>query len=136
MRTTLYALFGIVFSLGLRPPSVCAQAPDTTYLARGRSVFALFTNDKLQQLWAQFGPEMRGMARSVSRFEGFRKTILTRYGKETKVLQESVEHEGDLIVYVRESRFDKAHTPVQVRWSFHPDGKVAAFQFQMRERRP
>jgi hypothetical protein len=136
MRTPIYALLAIGFSFGVRPLPARAQAPDSTYLARGRSVYAMFTNDELGQLWEQFGPEMHAMAVSVPRFEQFRKTILGRFGKETELLHESVEHEDSLIVYVRESRFEKVDSPVRVTWSFHPDGKVAKFGFQMAGAQP
>ena len=131
MRTAVFVLLAIGISLGAAARPARAQAPDSTYLARGRTVYALFTNDKLDELWEHFGPEMHAMAVSVPRFEQFRKTILDRFGKETKLLDEHVEHQDSLIVYVRESRFEKVDEPVNVTWAFHPDGKVAKFGFQM-----
>lgn len=130
MHTAICAVVGIGLSLAAAPRPVLAQAPDSTFLARGRTVVALFANDDIDQLWTHFGPEMHSMAGSVSRFENFRKQILARFGKETAVLHENVQHEDSLIVYVRESRFEKVNGPVDVTWSFHPDGKVAKFQFR------
>lgn len=127
MRTLTPCLIAVAFLPVFRPAPAAGQAHDEEFLRRGRVVFELFSEGKLDALWDYFGPEMRGMAVSVGQFGKFRENVLARFGKETELIAEEVVHADDLIVYERRGRFDRAERPVLVRWSFHPDGTVAKF---------
>jgi hypothetical protein len=127
MRGLTSGMLAVALLPTVLPTAAAAQAHDEEFLRRGRIVFELFSQGRLDELWEYFGPEMRGMAVSVAQFGKFRENVLARFGRETELIGEAVVHADDLIVYERRGRFEHAERPVLVRWSFHPDGLVARF---------
>ena len=121
------------------PPPPAAQAPsssaasaatvapaDAPVLSDGRRWTAKFYARETQALWDQFSPRVQGLFKSKSGLDAFCDEVET-LGKESKVVEEHVDHQGDVAHYVRTVVYDKRSSRFAVVIGFDSSRHIVKF---------
>lgn len=135
-----FALFPALLPLALaavppkdspRPTPPAATASDAT-LAEGRRLTQALYRGELAEIWKRLSPAARSLAEAPSRLELLRKSWLTAFGKETKVLDEKTDSLAGSRRYLRIATFDKLKKPVEIPWNFNRNDEITALGLRSR----
>ena len=108
-------------------PSSPSAPADATIMADGRLWARKFYERDTQALWNQFTPEMQAFMKSKKDLDEFRNEVEGQVGKESKVVEERVEHEGKGVTYVRSATFERSNMRFNLKIGFDASGKIDLF---------
>ena len=103
--------------------------PENPDVALSRDLTARFYSGDLEELHALFSLEMREEHLPLEKLIALREFVLTEYGEEQEVLDESWKAQGVYRGVKRRVRFEKIVDPVEVRWGFRED-EIATLEFK------
>jgi hypothetical protein len=93
-----------------------ASAPpsDAEILAQGRRWTETFYARDTERFWDHLGPNLQERFKDSRGIAAFRDVLDAQLGRESSVVSESVEHQGDASVYVRIATFTKRPESIRV----------------------
>lgn len=103
-------------------------APAISPMRRGRDLTTLLYGNRIGQLWEAFQPSARREWGTLSDFQAYRQGGISAYGRETKVVSETVQQAGNISYYTRTSTFERGpESGWTVIFALDPAGQVVDF---------
>ena len=103
-------------------------APAISPMERGRDLTRLLYENRVGQLWKVFTPSARQEWGTLSDVQAYRQGGISAYGRETKVLSETVRQAGNISYYTRTSTFERGpESGWTVIFALDPAGQVVDF---------